>query len=103
MPALVTDGCVVRKLLAPFGHTSEFLDFAKGKLALQKYPRWFEWRESLPEYGRGKVARKELNDELATRSGGATRSPRYAHEGPARCRADALGSPQSLTRVAVHA
>jgi benzoate-CoA ligase len=32
----------------------------KGKLAPYKYPRWFEWRDSLPKNDRGKVARKEL-------------------------------------------
>jgi benzoate-CoA ligase len=34
----------------------------KGKLAPYKYPRWFEWRESLPKNDRGKVARKELKE-----------------------------------------
>ncbi|MBK8177938.1 MAG: hypothetical protein IPK67_03365 [Planctomycetes bacterium] len=29
-------------------------------LAPYKYPRWFEWRASLPKNDRGKVARKEL-------------------------------------------
>ncbi len=32
----------------------------KSKLAPFKYPRWFEWRDSLPKNDRGKVARKEL-------------------------------------------
>ena len=36
----------------------------KGKLAPYKYPRWFEWRESLPKNDRGKVARKELKREV---------------------------------------
>jgi benzoate-CoA ligase family protein len=39
----------------------------KGKLAPYKYPRWFEWRESLPKNDRGKVARKELKRELEER------------------------------------
>jgi benzoate-CoA ligase len=37
----------------------------KGKLAPYKYPRWFEWRASLPKNDRGKVARKELKREIA--------------------------------------
>jgi len=37
----------------------------KSKLAPYKYPRWFEWRESLPKNDRGKVARKLLKAELA--------------------------------------
>ncbi len=39
----------------------------KSKLAPYKYPRWFEWRESLPKNDRGKVARKELKAELEAR------------------------------------
>lgn len=38
----------------------------KAKLAPYKYPRWFEWRESLPKNDRGKVARKVLKSELAS-------------------------------------
>ena len=38
--------------------------FCKGCMAPYKYPRWFEWRESLPRNDRGKVARKELKAEL---------------------------------------
>jgi benzoate-CoA ligase len=41
----------------------------QGKLAPHKYPRWFEWRESLPKNDRGKVARKDLKEELAQRKG----------------------------------
>lgn len=51
---------------------AELKAWIKGKLAPHKYPRWFEWRESLPKNDRGKVARKELKDELARR--GRTRS-----------------------------
>jgi benzoate-CoA ligase len=36
-------------------------------MAPYKYPRWFEWRDSLPKNDRGKVARKDLKAELATR------------------------------------
>jgi benzoate-CoA ligase len=32
----------------------------KNKLAPYKYPRWFEWRDTLPKNDRGKIARKEL-------------------------------------------
>ncbi len=39
----------------------------KAKLAPYKYPRWFVWRDSLPKNDRGKVARKELKSELASR------------------------------------
>ena len=38
----------------------------KDRLAPYKYPRWFEWRDSLPKNDRGKVARKELKAESAT-------------------------------------
>ena len=44
---------------------AELKAWIKGKLAPHKYPRWFEWRASLPKNDRGKVARKELRDELA--------------------------------------
>lgn len=47
----------------------ELKTWIKGRLAPHKYPRWFEWRESLPKNDRGKVARKELKDELARRKG----------------------------------
>jgi len=40
----------------------------KGKLAPHKYPRWFEWRESLPKNDRGKVARKLLKAEAEGRA-----------------------------------
>jgi benzoate-CoA ligase len=36
----------------------------KARLAPYKYPRWFEWRASLPKNDRGKVARKELRAEV---------------------------------------
>lgn len=36
----------------------------KDRLAPHKYPRWFEWRPSLPKNDRGKVARKLLRAEL---------------------------------------
>lgn len=39
----------------------------KSRLAPHKYPRWFEWRESLPKNDRGKVARKLLKQELDAR------------------------------------
>jgi benzoate-CoA ligase len=45
----------------------------KERLAPYKYPRWFEWRESLPKNDRGKVARSELKAELARRAAGAAR------------------------------
>jgi acyl-coenzyme A synthetase/AMP-(fatty) acid ligase len=36
-------------------------------LAPHKYPRRFEWRESLPRNDRGKVARKQLAEEAQRR------------------------------------
>jgi len=39
----------------------------KGTLAPYKYPRWFEWRDSLPKNDRGKVARKELKQSAVYR------------------------------------
>ncbi|HTF87571.1 MAG TPA: benzoate-CoA ligase family protein [Planctomycetota bacterium] len=39
---------------------AELKQHVKRHLAPYKYPRWFEWRESLPKNDRGKVARKEL-------------------------------------------
>jgi len=59
------------------GHTGsdaladELKLWIKGKLAPHKYPRWFEWRASLPKNDRGKVARKELRAQLAARREGA--------------------------------
>ena len=52
-------------------------EWIKGRLAPHKYPRWFEWRgEPLPKNDRGKVARKDLKDQLAARGPvGATRVP----------------------------
>ncbi len=46
---------------------AELKKWLQGKLAPHKYPRWFEWRASLPRNDRGKVARKELKDELEAR------------------------------------
>ncbi len=46
---------------------AELKRWIRGRLAPHKYPRWFEWRETLPKNDRGKVARKELKDELAAR------------------------------------
>jgi benzoate-CoA ligase len=39
----------------------------KSKLAPYKYPRWFEWRDTLPKNDRGKVARKQLKQEIEAR------------------------------------
>ena len=44
---------------------AELKAWIKGKLAPHKYPRWFAWRNALPKNDRGKVARKELREELA--------------------------------------
>ena len=46
---------------------AELKAWVKGRLAPHKYPRWFEWRSSLPRNDRGKVARKELKAELEGR------------------------------------
>ncbi|MDZ4773923.1 MAG: benzoate-CoA ligase family protein [Planctomycetota bacterium] len=48
---------------------AELKAHVKKKLAPYKYPRWFEWRESLPKNDRGKVARKILKTELEARNG----------------------------------
>ncbi len=40
----------------------------KSRIAPHKYPRWFEWRDSLPKNDRGKVARKVLKAELDARA-----------------------------------
>ena len=42
----------------------ELKAFVKSTLAPYKYPRWFEWRESLPKNDRGKVDRKQLKASL---------------------------------------
>jgi len=42
----------------------ELKAWAKQRLAPHKYPRWFEWCETLPRNDRGKVARKLLKAEL---------------------------------------
>ncbi len=74
----VAEVCVVgcedeERLIKPFafvvvnlGHragpelAAQLKEHVKRFLAPYKYPRWFEWRESLPKNDRGKVARKEL-------------------------------------------
>lgn len=43
---------------------AEFKAHIKSRLTPHKYPRWFEWRESLPKNDRGKVARKELKAQV---------------------------------------
>ncbi len=50
---------------------AELKQWIRGRLAPHKYPRWFEWRESLPRNDRGKVARKLLKEELEARSNDA--------------------------------
>lgn len=42
-------------------------EHCKSRLAPYKYPRGFEWRDSLPKNDRGKVARKDLKALLAER------------------------------------
>jgi benzoate-CoA ligase len=77
--------CVVgcedeEKLVKPFafvvlksGHSgddsmaSTLKSHVKNRLAPYKYPRWFEWRDSLPKNDRGKTARKVLKQELEAR------------------------------------
>lgn len=81
----VREVCVVghtdeQKLVKPFafvalaeGHTGcdelagELKAWVKEHLAPHKYPRWFEWRDALPRNDRGKVSRKDLVAELASR------------------------------------
>jgi benzoate-CoA ligase family protein len=46
----------------------------KEHMAPYKYPRWFEWRASLPKNDRGKVARKDLKAELVARRARGERS-----------------------------
>jgi benzoate-CoA ligase len=46
---------------------AELKAHVKSRLAPYKYPRWFEWRDTLPKNDRGKVARKALRDELESR------------------------------------
>ena len=46
------------------GLAADLKSFVKSRLAPHKYPRWFEWRASLPKNDRGKVARKELEAQL---------------------------------------
>ena len=46
---------------------AELKKWLQGKLAPHKYPRWFEWRDTLPRNDRGKVARKALKDELSAK------------------------------------
>jgi acyl-coenzyme A synthetase/AMP-(fatty) acid ligase len=52
------------------GHTggdalaAELKQWVKSRMAPHKYPRWFEWRASLPKNDRGKIARRELRAEI---------------------------------------
>jgi len=45
----------------------ELKGWVKERLAPHKYPRWIEWRDSLPKNDRGKIARKLLEEELRVR------------------------------------
>jgi benzoate-CoA ligase family protein len=81
----IAEVCVVgcedeEKLVKPFafvvlksGHkgdetmASTLKSHVKNRLAPYKYPRWFEWRESLPKNDRGKTARKVLKQEIEGR------------------------------------
>jgi benzoate-CoA ligase len=81
----IAEVCVVgcedeEKLVKPFafvvlksGHAgdekmaSALKSHVKNRLAPYKYPRWFEWRESLPKNDRGKTARKLLKQDLDAR------------------------------------
>jgi benzoate-CoA ligase family protein len=81
----IAEVCVVgcedeEKLVKPFafvvlksGHkgdetmASALKSHVKNRLAPYKYPRWFEWRESLPKNDRGKTARKVLKQEIEGR------------------------------------
>jgi benzoate-CoA ligase len=59
---------VLRPGFAPGERSAEELKaHVKRHLAPHKYPRWFEWRESLPKNDRGKVARKVLKAEVDAR------------------------------------
>jgi acyl-coenzyme A synthetase/AMP-(fatty) acid ligase len=57
-------------VLAP-GHepgestAAELKAHCQQRMAPYKYPRWFEWRPTLPKNDRGKVSRKDLKAELA--------------------------------------
>jgi benzoate-CoA ligase len=51
---------------------AELKAHVKERLAPYKYPRWFEWRASLPKNDRGKVARMELKREVLERIHGGT-------------------------------
>jgi benzoate-CoA ligase family protein len=86
--AAVAEVCVVgcedeERLVKPMafvvvneGHRSgpelaaQLKEHVKCHLAPYKYPRWFEWRTSLPKNDRGKVARKELRGAVGQRSRG---------------------------------
>jgi benzoate-CoA ligase family protein len=51
-------------------HTAaELKAHCQARMAPYKYPRWFEWRASLPKNDRGKVARAQLKAELSARGG----------------------------------
>lgn len=43
---------------------AQLKEHVKARLAPYKYPRWFEWRDTLPKNDRGKVSRKELKAQL---------------------------------------
>jgi benzoate-CoA ligase len=55
------------------GHTAgaelaaQLKEHVKRQLAPYKYPRWFEWCESLPKNDRGKVSRRELRERMPQR------------------------------------
>ena len=47
---------------------AELKAHCQARMAPYKYPRWFEWRAALPKNDRGKVSRKDLKAEPATRA-----------------------------------
>jgi long-chain acyl-CoA synthetase len=59
---------VVLKQGAELGET-EFIDWCKEQFAANKYPRYVEFRESLPIGGTGKIFKRALREEAGTAEG----------------------------------
>lgn len=59
---------VVLKQGANFSE-GEFIDWCKEQFAANKYPRYVEFRESLPIGGTGKIFKRALREEVATATG----------------------------------
>ena len=58
-------GVTVSSRILPKVTADELQSFCKDRLAAYKYPRLFEFRDSLPKGSTGKILKRELRDTSA--------------------------------------